>query len=144
MTRRCWPLSVFGIDEELVIKMKNQMGNIKKGKKDIAIQPPADRPATRLVSRVYRAINDPLNTRSGRSWCSVCTAIQLLKILVLQAVWRANNLRIHILYFVWYGFKCHRIHPELFFSSVEYEVVGKYLMDFLFDPTFESHANPSL
>lgn len=38
-----------------------------------------------------------------------------------------NNLRIHILNFVWYGFKCHRIHHVvLFFPSVEYEVVGKY------------------
>ncbi len=38
MTRMCWPLSVFGsIDEEPGIEMKTQMGNIKKGKSDIAI-----------------------------------------------------------------------------------------------------------
>jgi hypothetical protein len=34
----CWPLSVFGIDKEPEKEMKNQRGNITKGKSDIAIQ----------------------------------------------------------------------------------------------------------
>jgi hypothetical protein len=49
----CLPLSVFGIDKELGIEMKNQMRNIKKGKSDIAIQ--LNGPAARLVTRVYLA-----------------------------------------------------------------------------------------
>jgi hypothetical protein len=57
----CLPLSVFGIDKELGIEMKNQMGNIKKGKSDIAIQ--LNVPAARLVSSVFVGRNELLNIR---------------------------------------------------------------------------------
>ena len=59
MTRRCWPLSVFFIDEEPGMEMKNQIGTNNKGRSDIAIQ--LNGPAIRLGSGVFDADNGPLN-----------------------------------------------------------------------------------
>ncbi len=62
MTRRCWPLSGLGVDEDPPIEMKNQVNNIKKGKSDIAIQ--LNVPAARLVtSAVFVGRNELLNIR---------------------------------------------------------------------------------